>query len=122
MINESQKGLNWSFILSCHLPSTEEPILFGFSSLFTLAGLHLLLLLVTAIKISSRSAVMVSSCHCADKKGKVQHYWNVLDWERQGRGEDNTRADTAVWQKSSSYSAIPAHHTTHVIRSISFSQ
>lgn len=28
---------------------------------------------------------MVSSCHCIDKKGKVQHYWNVLDSEREGR-------------------------------------
>lgn len=86
MINKSQKGLNWSFIPSCHLPSTEKPILLGFTSLFTLAGLHLLLLLVTAIKISSRSAVMVNSCHCVEKNGKVQHYWNVLELEREERG------------------------------------
>lgn len=98
MINESQKGLNWSFIPSCHLPSTEKPILLGSSPLFTLAGLHLLLLPVTAIKISSRSAIMVSSCHCIDKKGKVQHYWNVLDSEREGRGDDNTRTIITVWQ------------------------
>lgn len=77
-INESQKSLEWSN-QCCHLPSTEKPILLGFSLLFTLAGLHLLLLPVTAIKISSRSAIMVSSCHCVDKKGKVQYYWNVLD-------------------------------------------
>lgn len=109
-INKSQKGLNWSFIPSCHLPSTEKPILLGFSSLFTLAGLHFLLLPVTAIKISSRSAIMVSSCHCVDKKGKVQHYWNVLDSEREGRGEDNTRAIITVWQKPYCHSVIPNKH------------
>lgn len=107
MINESEKGLNWSFIPSCHLPSTEEPILLGFSLLFTLAGLHLLLLPVTAIKISSRSAIMVSSCHCADKNGKVQHYWNV---ERKGSREDNTRTIITVWQKSSCSSVTPNKH------------
>lgn len=96
-LKESQKGLNWSFIPYCHLPSTEKPILLGFSLMFTLAGLHLLLLPVTAIKISSRGAIMVSSCHCTDKKGKVQHYWNVLDSERE---EDNTRTIITVWQKS----------------------
>lgn len=110
MINESQKDLNWSLIPSCRLPSTEKPILLGFSLLFTLAGLHLLLLPVTAIKISSRSAIMVSSCHCVDKKGKVQHYWNVLDSERGGRGEDNTRTVITVWQKSYCHSVILNKH------------
>lgn len=110
MINESLKGLNWSFIPFCHLPSTEKPILLGFSLLFTLAGLHFLLLPVTASKISSRSAIMVSSCHCIDKKGKVQHYWNVLESEREGRGEDNTRTIITDWQKSYCRSVIPNKH------------
>lgn len=105
-----RKGLDWSFIPSCHLPSTEEPVLLGLGSLFTLAGLHFLLLPVTAIKISSRSAIMVSSCHCVDKKGKVQHYWNVLDSERDGRGEDNTRTVITVWQNSHCRSVRPNKH------------
>lgn len=85
MINKSQKGLNFNPALHIS-PSTEKPILLGFSLLFTLAGLHFLLLPVTAIKISSRSAIMVSSCHCVDEQGEVQHCWNVLDSERDGRG------------------------------------
>lgn len=107
-IYKSQKGLNWSSFLSCHLPSTEKPIRLGSSPLFTLAGLHLLLLPMTAIKISSCSAIMVSSCHCVDKKGKVQHYWNVLDSKREGRGDSNTRAIITVWQ---SLIAIVWHQT-----------
>lgn len=84
-INKSQKGLNFNPALHIS-PSTEKPILLGFSPLFTLAGLHFLLLPVTAIKISSRSAIMVSSCHCVDEQGEVQHCWNVLDSERDGKG------------------------------------
>lgn len=65
--------------------------------LFTLAGLRSLLLPVTAIKISSRRAIMVSSCHCVDMRGKVQHYWNVLLLGRQRAG--NIRTIITVWQR-----------------------
>lgn len=53
-----------------HLPSTQKPVCLGLFRLFMLAGVHLLLLPVTAIKISSHSAIMVSSCHCVHKKAK----------------------------------------------------
>lgn len=120
VVNESQRGLNRSFIPSCHLPSTEKPILVGFSSLFTLAGLYFLMLPVTAIKISSRSAIMASSCHCIDEEGKGQYYWNVLDSEGT---EGNTSAIITVWQKSYCHSVILNKHALlHLLLNRPFEQ
>lgn len=85
--------------------------------LFTLAGLRSLLLRVTAIKISSRSAIMVSSCHCVDMRGKVQHYWNVLQLGRERAG--NIRTIITVWQKDHICRIeilLPSWETSQIIR------
>lgn len=55
---------------------------------------------MTAIKISSCSAIMVSSCHCTGSGAKVQLYWNVLHSDEETVGVDNISTVINVWQKS----------------------